>query len=527
MQSNANSTPNDFPVQKPAMQNLIPEHTCPIHFIPEEILLTIVQLVAARKSPVQDLTKLTLLCRRWKRVIDGAPAVWSYITATEPLSCVKKALKMVQDVPIDLEYNEGESKYVEETFLRTTASRIAQWRSVVLLVSSYGDWSLGPLEETSPPHLETLHILRNRAIPMGKTFTLFGGQPAPSSLRDIRLHFVPFAVAPLRLSTSITTLELDGLVVVSVVEILRILQACPSLRVLQLGLLELSVPPLAELERYPEIHLPYLEYFQLRLVDEFLTRILLWILRFPNVKTLILPIQVDGDEERMLDFLVGPAAYLTSVFQRIISTADQFEMYFKKRQFTIAAAGLSVTWFTDRLDLDRLKEAVRGIFGHLGEMAKAVPTLLGIVNCERPVEWMVWLDSVLKVTALLLRQVSGSPDELLDQLSKPIMAENHPELGNPQSDRWLFPSLGEIHLYTAWPKHVCKVVEVVELRNLSRKHGSVAPVSVPYLIRELYVDQYPYGDWANTRVKEELGYFKKTHTAMDIYLNGSLIEAGK
>ncbi|KAG8991036.1 hypothetical protein FRB90_001482, partial [Tulasnella sp. 427] len=211
-----------------------------------------------------------------------------------------------------------------------------------------------PTRGSTPTALRELHITRRRGISMDRTYTLFRGEPAPATLRELRLHFVPIIVAPLHLSNRITTLELDGSVVVSVEEILRILQACPSLRVLELGLLDLSVPLLAVLKRYPRIDLLYLEHFQLRLVDEFFTRILLLTLRFPNVVTRNLPIQVENhDDERMLDFLTGPSAYLTAVLHRIISTADRIELRFETRQFVVKAAGLSVNWTVDGLDQEQ------------------------------------------------------------------------------------------------------------------------------------------------------------------------------
>ncbi|KAG8980587.1 hypothetical protein FRB90_007616, partial [Tulasnella sp. 427] len=451
-------------------------------------------------------------------VIEGTPAVWSYITATEPLPCIKRAVELVQDSPIDFEYNDNEAKYAVEAFLQAAASRMAQWRSVVLLVSSYGVWSLGPLKEKLPPNLEKLQITRHRAIPMNRTYTLFEGQPAPRTLRDIRLHFVPIAVAPLFLSESIATLELDGLVVVSVEEILRILQACPSLRSLELGLLELSAPAPSVLERYPEIQLPRLEHFEIRLLEDSLTRALLRTIQMPNVRTIILPIQVQHNNERMLDFLAGSADSLTSAIHRIISTVNSFEIWFEERKFIVEAGGLTVMWITDGLSLERVQEVVHGLFGHLGDKSKRLPTAIGIMNCVKPVEWMVWLDSVFNVTALFLRQVIGHPDKLLDLLSCPLMVVNHPENRDRRSNRWLFPSLGEIYLYTAWPKHISKVADMVRRRGLLSE--LVAPESVRPQIRELHVDQYPYGDWKNSRVPEELGYLKEIHSAMDIYLNG-------
>lgn len=418
----------------------------PIDLLPEEIFINIIQFSIDADTPVRDLIKITAVCQRWKRILEGAPALWSGLTAADGVDGLRRALRMVQDAQLDLKFDKLTSTVDIETFFQATSSRISRWRT--LLVKSY-DWFQGLSStcpaSTAPPTLELLHLIYN---PPGSQqrdeIALFGGQPAPVSLKDVRLEWVPVAVAPLRLS-GLTSLVLDNLPNFPVQEIIRILQESPALEHLRLswwynansqdqfsGYAGSSQDAIICLTSLRSLTIDYIPTSHIRL--------LLSVLRFPNLERFDLRGMIEVGP--VSDFFAMNARHLVDVFQRVTSTANciHFEIVGDTCS-AIFSDGFLLQWRGPVLiHLDPIRAFFEWLFTHLGTRLKDLPTTLSLRTCSNHLPVVEWLSSNLKITELnlcgdLLHEDSD-PNEVVPFLSRPVASGSATCPG-----QWLFPHL--------------------------------------------------------------------------------------
>ncbi|KIO21015.1 hypothetical protein M407DRAFT_29339 [Tulasnella calospora MUT 4182] len=161
----------------------------PINLLPEEIFITVIRLSIDADTPVHDLVRLTAVCRLWKRILEEAPTLWTGVTAAEGLEGVRRALRMVQDAPLHLKFDNSNFTVDLETYFQEMRSKISQWKTLLVRSSDrYQIVSPTCPASTAPPTLELLHLIYSYSpAQVGDGIELFGGQPVPVSLKDVWL----------------------------------------------------------------------------------------------------------------------------------------------------------------------------------------------------------------------------------------------------------------------------------------------------------------------------------------------------
>ncbi|KIO29607.1 hypothetical protein M407DRAFT_6134 [Tulasnella calospora MUT 4182] len=170
-------------------------HLAPIQLLPHELLLTIFKLCVSEDTPVRDITPLTLVCKIWRNIAEGAPGLWGQVSGKEALPSVLKAVAMAKDAP-----------------------------------SRKSDIPIAALEEAAVPNLRSFRF----RVPWGQGWeggaevTLFRGEPAPPTLKDSCVESIPVIVEPLNLS-GLRSLDLKEMPIMSTEEVLRVLRHSPAL----------------------------------------------------------------------------------------------------------------------------------------------------------------------------------------------------------------------------------------------------------------------------------------------------------
>ncbi|KAG9044462.1 hypothetical protein FS837_008107 [Tulasnella sp. UAMH 9824] len=503
-------------LEKSPTQRDLWRHFAPIDCLPEEIFMNIIQLSINADTAVRDLLNITTVCQRWKRILEGAPALWSSLTAAEGVDGLRRALRMVQHAPLDLKFDTSTSTVDLETFFQETSSRISQWRT--LLVKSY-DWSQGVSPtcpaSTAPPRLELLYLIYySPGAQRGEEIALFGGQPAPVSLKDVRLEWVPVAVAPLRLS-GLTSLVLDNLPNFPVEEILRILQESPELEYLRLSWWQNSTSQ-NQFSGDPGtsqdaiICLTSLRSLTIDYIPISHIHLLLSVLRFPNLERFDLGGMIqDGP---ISDFFALNARHLIDVLQRVTSKADCIR--FKIVGDTCSAVfpdGFLLQWRGPLpIRLDPIRAFFEWLFTHLGAWLKEIPTTLSLRTCPNHLSVVEWFSANLKITELWLYgdlfHADRDPNELVPFLSRPVA------LGSATCPpQWLFPSLEVFCSSCPAPVDVTCIATMVQER-----HSAIGDQDMPGIIPKpfrkimldyggptMFVNAIPINEEALTTIKRE------------------------
>ncbi|KAG8904744.1 hypothetical protein FRC01_008615 [Tulasnella sp. 417] len=211
--------------------------------LPTEIVCDIFRLTIREHYARQDRCRLSLVCRQWRGCVDGSPLLWTDISATSMSpTYVRRALENSQGAMLDLRCLDFAGVRME-AFMAEVGLHIARWRS---LTAVFPPWpsslatesALAPLTTAQPPFLERLSLCyfnrdRRDNRPQN-TVTLFGGAPAPSTLKHLTLLRFQLEVEPLRLS-GLVSLELERVDNISTLQLLDILRGSPLLEALSLS----------------------------------------------------------------------------------------------------------------------------------------------------------------------------------------------------------------------------------------------------------------------------------------------------
>ncbi|KAG8974232.1 hypothetical protein FRC05_007808 [Tulasnella sp. 425] len=138
-----------------------PAFSAPIDRLPEEMFLRVIEisLEADSETRLRDLAGLTLVCRRWKIMVEGSSSLWSQISASDGLAAVRKALSLAQGAPLDLSYDAQTTNIDPKIFFEEIGPHIAQWKSLTAHFKDRPDhfapdFTFAELETTVAPKLE-------------------------------------------------------------------------------------------------------------------------------------------------------------------------------------------------------------------------------------------------------------------------------------------------------------------------------------------------------------------------------------
>lgn len=468
---------------------LLKRHSTPIHLLPEEIFLEVVRLCISPDMPLRNRIALTWVCRRWKTILEGAASFWSRISAADGFPCIQKALHLAKGVPLDLVYSDKGHGVSRGTFFNEVGDRIAQWRS---LVAEFDGWStpspLANLGTIAAPKLVFLQLVNtmvtgNSTIPI----TLFGGAPAPPSLKNLHITLIPVSVAPLHLS-GLKSLTLQGVQTVSTTDILRILVDSPEIQTLHLASLwslDRPKPQTLHSESAPTlIRLSALCELLLEDVPPSVTRYLLSIINTPNLHTLKL---ICDDSGRMAsEILTQDTFHLIPVLATMTTDAQEIDVSLSGYyHYHILVGRLVLGGWMEDPPTNHVRSTVDWICNHLNNHLKNLPVHLSITDSDPEIDYLDSFSSGLRVAKLTLWSV---PYHGL-RLEKFIPLLSQPTLSSPCG--WILPHLEVIDANLIEGEGNYDFVDLVRNRySASIVHGESEPgseVVAPRPFRELYL----------------------------------------
>ncbi|KAG8946558.1 hypothetical protein FRC04_011616 [Tulasnella sp. 424] len=467
--------PRDTPAPK--------DHLPPIHRTPNEIILHIIHTYVKDSAyPVRDLSALTLVCRRWRAIVEDASFLWGRIDASEGLAAVRKGLRMAKGAALHITYTQRRSKTDQSAFFKAIGERISQWRSLVVNARQ-GKHCAAILETTIPPRLEKLHLSGNPAL-WGRShdepLILFGGAAAPPGLQDVHLEDIPIAVTPLKLAC-LTSLELGGIYDLSISEILRILSDSPGLETLTLASMEDLVPDTA-LNLPPDwtIQLPSLSRLFLIYLSDAFTHLFLSTLAAPHLQQLHVECDMEGIPSSQLlnDNLTRLVPTLTS----LVSTASEIKVTITRESgYKILAGGLEIDMDLVDNALLHFQDSFEWLSSHLGRRLRILPIHLRIDNCNSNIAYLEWFTSRAVVTKLTLWpnstwDVNPGIEGIISLLSNPIPS-------SPTS--WYLPYLETFVTNSVRPSGSPTIVQMINRRHTTNREQGEGGLGVPKRFTEI------------------------------------------
>ncbi|KIO31188.1 hypothetical protein M407DRAFT_19809 [Tulasnella calospora MUT 4182] len=288
--------------------------------LPSELICNIFRRVVDSLDPREDRCRLMLVCRRWREYVEGSTLLWTTIPGRYGLTYMRRALENSRGAMIDLRCQMS-SAVKPGLFMVEAGPHIARWRSLVVALRSPPPLqsALAPLTTTQAPNLELLKILMARPSHLisETPITLFGGAPAPSTLKDLVLTRVPVAIEPLGLS-GLVSLVLRGMPTISTPQLFEILRGSPRLETLRLYDNPKLVAIGSQASNIHPIELPKLISLTLNLIDSGGTNCILSNIRLPNRRHVLICANMRGVNPRSVLF----TSAITHLFHTTIPTAD-------------------------------------------------------------------------------------------------------------------------------------------------------------------------------------------------------------
>lgn len=428
-------------------------------------------------TPVRNLIVLGLVCKLWRNIVEGTPGLWCRISGKEGLPCLRKALAMAKDIPLEIQYWEKAARTKNETFFAEIGARIVQWKSVAVTARNW-DPALAILETVAAPNLTRLRLKApwdhewERGV-----VTLFGGEPASPALKDFRVDLIPVAIAPLRLS-GLRSLELKKMPVISESEVLRVLIDSPALERCALSqltcLTESALPSQRQELRhscsqsragYPIIQLLHLHSLILCGLPVSFIHLILSTIRAPNLGWFSVECRIDQDDQSPTsELFTAKILHLIPTLKALTSKAKYIEITsFSEVDWTVCMGRLIIGLGGGRLQINHMQETLDWVFGSLGGHLESLPVSLNFREFHVSSDWFIWLASSVKVTKLELWTGSLSapepdpqPRKVISPLSRPLVSAN---------DQWLLPDLESIKTNVVNEEGKSKILEMVNARH--------------------------------------------------------------
>ncbi|KIO29834.1 hypothetical protein M407DRAFT_226372 [Tulasnella calospora MUT 4182] len=138
------------------------------HLLPEEVLIEIIHQAASNRrinkhsnllsdpTLFQSLNACRGVCKRWKQVIDNAPALWAFLSADTPSpAVVQNAISKSRNAPLVISYGAGMIEL--ERFIEIVAPQMGRCKALWTATESAAP-ALQTLFDIPCPSLEELHI---------------------------------------------------------------------------------------------------------------------------------------------------------------------------------------------------------------------------------------------------------------------------------------------------------------------------------------------------------------------------------
>ncbi|KAG8920586.1 hypothetical protein FRC01_000686, partial [Tulasnella sp. 417] len=490
-----------------------------IQHVPPEILLEVVCYYAQPRTYLRDLVGLTLVCRWWRIIIEGAAFLWGTINAAEGTSVVRTALQKAKDTLLDLTFDEHTANTTREVFFKLVGERIGRWRSFVVILRS-GHWGfvLEDIKKDNAPNLETLQLSGGTGGERGDDMvTLLGGLSGPPGLKDLTLAHIQINIAPLQLG-GLRSLTLEETLVMSSAEMVDIIMGSPEIKSIRLHSLEFWEDEVPSQQAFshpdgsgnPSTQLASLIHLSLHDIPySFLNRLLLAI-DAPQLQTL--EVGCAPQEPQAAQLLLEGLHHHRPTLARLTADAQTCTLTFPYRgNYKIIIGGLRIMLDMYELPVDHSQETIDRLFSHLGTPVKDLPFHLELLNWESDVSHLEWLAHRITVTSLNIyshpRWITGLK-RLLGSLSQPTVSD--PVI-------WLFPQVEVIKANLFWlDDEGPDFVTMIKNRHSAKEEEGV---TAPKSFREVWVSgaQSKYIASSPSIVREVVEEVRRVANDADVY----------
>ncbi|KAG8953317.1 hypothetical protein FRC04_002727 [Tulasnella sp. 424] len=443
-----------------------PAFSAPIDRLPEEMFLRVIEisLEADSETRLRDLAGLTLVCRRWKIMVEGSSSLWSQISASDGLAAVRKALSLAQGAPLDLSYDAQTTNIDPKIFFEEIGPHIAQWKSLTAHFKDRPDhfapdFTFAELETTVAPKLE-------RQVAADDHFV----QRSPAAMNSQR----PLGGRDSDLLRTAPPLQLDILGVGwNRLAVLQALRESPGLEYLSLTLLKDTT--LFPADDNQLISLLSLAYLRLHRNPNPFTRSILSSVTAPSLRFLHVDCTALGD--LVTDLLTPAMSHMIPALQSIASKAENIRVDLHwDRHYQIDVGRLriglehpSTLYIHSRAVLDWLRERMGPDFSDL-------PITLCLYDCMPTPSYLQHFSSAVKVTTLSLQGDPYGPLWIMIRfLSEPHMSIQ---------DGWLLPELETLDTNLTLEAGNLVIVEMLRARHGLVEAGNRA-TTLPKHLREI------------------------------------------
>ncbi|KAG8933131.1 hypothetical protein FRC00_013551 [Tulasnella sp. 408] len=402
-------------------------HRATINQLPQELIVIILGLCLDSEERVKVRTRLTLVCRIWKAIVEGTPSFWTLIEAADGLQHARNAITNTGESPIDLILHLDDLVPIDQ-FLAVVGEKVSHWRSVDLTFDGAFPASISGLQASACHSLEKLSLTWYDCSPTTPPLTLFDGGPAPDALTDITFWGIPADLASMRLS-QLSSLVLIYAPYVEMGDLLLILQNSPTLNTLHLHQCG-SLHPSSGV-RLPII-LPSLKtcHFDLSIP---LIRFLLSAIHTPSLDHLALTLHDSSPDPSIFS---PPVSGFEPSMKRLLSTAKHIELKLGGPFTSITFGGLKVVLISsDTGRFQYLRDVLDSLMDYSGEKGKDLKAHLHLSAVNPTLEELQIFNRSPMVERLVLTEKFWSPSipvNAIEALGTCISAGPH---------GWLFPEL--------------------------------------------------------------------------------------
>lgn len=230
-----------------------------------------------------QLHRICAVCHLWKTVAEGNPVLWLYVSGSDPLQHINKALNLSGSRSITVFYDgELASLVPEEEFIAAVEPHAARWGHAMIL---YEDWNEAPVQVWESSKLSKLHTLElaSNSYEYRRIISL-GAEPELPNLREATFINMPLHLNPGQLP-GLRTLQLsdykDPETRFTISQLLDLLRGTPHLERLMLVDVEIA----ADVESKEWFALPGLTELHLDSVNPDGIRQFLSSIRLPQFNT--------------------------------------------------------------------------------------------------------------------------------------------------------------------------------------------------------------------------------------------------
>ncbi|KAG8933132.1 hypothetical protein FRC00_013552 [Tulasnella sp. 408] len=402
-------------------------HRVTINQLSQELIVIILHLCLGSEKRAKVRTRLTLVCRIWKAIVEGTPSFWTLIEAADGLQHARNAITKTGESPINLILNLGDPVPIDQ-YLAVVSKKVSQWRSVDLTFDGAFPASFSGLKASTCHSLEKLSLRwYNFGLTPTPPLTLFDGGPAPDALKDISFHGIPADLASMRLS------QLSSLVLtppyVEMDDLLLIFRNSPTLTTLHLQGCG-SLRPSSGVKLPITLGSLKACHFDLSIP---LIRFLLSAIHAPSLDRLGLALDDSSPDSSIF---TPPVSGLEPIIQRILLTAKHIELEFGDPYASITFGGLKFVLLSSNTErFQYLRDVLDSLMDYSGEKRKDLKVRLHLSAVDPTLQELQIFNRSPMVERLVLTAKFWSistPINAIEALGTCISAGPH---------GWLFPEL--------------------------------------------------------------------------------------